>query len=53
MNNVEAMLSDPDWAKSIENQDDWVDTSRAMMSIGHVTPYLMDNGQVANIPKMK
>ncbi|KAI0206743.1 hypothetical protein F4808DRAFT_454660 [Astrocystis sublimbata] len=28
------LLTDPDFNKSIEHQEDWVDTSRALMSIG-------------------
>ncbi|KAI0505339.1 hypothetical protein F5B22DRAFT_528753 [Xylaria bambusicola] len=51
--NIEGMLADPDWAKSVEHEPDWVDTSKALMSIGYITPYLMENGDVVNVPKLK
>ncbi|OTB00413.1 hypothetical protein M426DRAFT_15457 [Hypoxylon sp. CI-4A] len=46
------MLADPGWAKSIENQEDWVDASKALMSIGYITPYLHESGEVTNVPGM-
>ncbi|KAI1316784.1 hypothetical protein F5Y16DRAFT_414702 [Xylariaceae sp. FL0255] len=51
--NIATMLADPDWAKSIETEDQWVDKSRALMSIGFITPYLKENGEVVNVPKLK
>ncbi|KAI1322801.1 hypothetical protein F5Y16DRAFT_385471 [Xylariaceae sp. FL0255] len=30
------MLTDPGWAKSLEGQEEWVDTSKALMSIGYL-----------------
>ena len=56
LENVESIgrfLSDPDWAKSIEHQDDWVDTSKALMSIGYITPYLLESGEAVNVPSNK
>ncbi|KAJ2993414.1 hypothetical protein NUW58_g1850 [Xylaria curta] len=50
--NIAEILSDPDWAKSVEHQDDWVDTSRALMSVGYITPYLLESGEVVNVPNM-
>ncbi|KAI1361489.1 hypothetical protein F5Y08DRAFT_314495 [Xylaria arbuscula] len=44
------LLADPAWAKSIEHQEEWVDTSKALMSIGYITPYLLESGEVVNIP---
>ncbi|KAI1819446.1 hypothetical protein F4861DRAFT_138490 [Xylaria intraflava] len=48
---IKAILSDPEWAVSVENEPKWVDRSRALMSIGHVTPYLVESGEVVNMPK--
>ncbi|KAI0023597.1 hypothetical protein F4780DRAFT_776623 [Xylariomycetidae sp. FL0641] len=43
-------VADPDFAKSIENQEEWVDTSKALMSFGYITPYLLESGEVVNVP---
>ncbi|KAH9905412.1 hypothetical protein F4778DRAFT_729915 [Xylariomycetidae sp. FL2044] len=50
--NIGEFLADPDWAKSIEHQEDWVDTSKALMSIGYITPYLLESGEAVNVPNM-
>lgn len=48
--NIGQFLADPDWAKSIEHQEEWVDTSKALMSIGYITPYLLESGEAVNVP---
>ncbi|KAJ8121485.1 hypothetical protein ONZ43_g2076 [Nemania bipapillata] len=50
--NIAEILSDPDWAKSIEHQDDWVDSSKALMSVGYITSYLQQSGAAVNVPSM-
>ncbi|GAW13746.1 hypothetical protein ANO14919_031350 [Xylariales sp. No.14919] len=48
---IKNVISDPDWPKAIENQDDWVDTTKALLSVGYSTPYLLKTGEVVNMPK--
>ncbi|KAN0121904.1 hypothetical protein V8E51_000230 [Hyaloscypha variabilis] len=45
------VLSDPEWAEVLKDQDEWVDTSRALVSVGHFTPYLLESGEVVNVKK--
>lgn len=51
MGTIKKVISDPDWPKAVENQDDWVDTSRALLSVGYSTPYLLETGEVVNLAK--
>ncbi|KAI1132067.1 hypothetical protein F5Y10DRAFT_261546 [Nemania abortiva] len=51
-NNVDELLADPGWAESIKHQGDWVDTSKALTSIGYITPYLLESGEVVNVPNI-
>ncbi|KAI1419259.1 hypothetical protein F5Y12DRAFT_278364 [Xylaria sp. FL1777] len=48
---IKNVISDPDWPTAIANQDDWVDTSKALLSVGYSTPYLLQTGEVVNMPK--
>lgn len=48
---IKNVMSDPDWATAIKDQEDWVDTSKALVSLGYSTPYLLENGEVVNMPK--
>lgn len=45
------VMSDPDWALAIADQEDWVDVPRALVSLGYSTPYLLETGEVVNMPK--
>jgi hypothetical protein len=45
------VLSDPEWAEVLKDQDEWVDTSRALVSVGHFTPYLLESSEVVNVKK--
>jgi hypothetical protein len=47
---VMKLMADPDWPAAIKNQDDWLDMSRALVSVGYETPYLVD-GEIVNLPK--
>jgi hypothetical protein len=44
-------MSDPDWQEAIKDQEDWVDVSRALVSVGFYTPYLVESGKVVNMGK--
>ncbi|KAI1461934.1 hypothetical protein F4805DRAFT_188243 [Annulohypoxylon moriforme] len=48
---VTNVRTDPDWPKAIKDQEDWVETSKALVSIGYFTPYLLETGEVVNMPK--
>lgn len=50
MQTIRDIIADPDWNEAIKDQDDWVDTTRALLSIGHSTPYLV-NGEAVNMPE--
>ncbi|KAL7619778.1 hypothetical protein AAE478_010320 [Parahypoxylon ruwenzoriense] len=52
--NVQAIrnvLSDPEWPVAVKDQEDWVDTTKALVSLGYCTPYLLETGEVVNLPK--
>ncbi|KFA63345.1 hypothetical protein S40285_09943 [Stachybotrys chlorohalonatus IBT 40285] len=46
---IKNVMSDPDWPAAIKDQDDWVDTSKALLSLGYHTPYLLKTGEVVNM----
>ncbi|CAJ2501516.1 Uu.00g043690.m01.CDS01 [Anthostomella pinea] len=46
---IRSLTADPDFAASIADQEDWVDTAKAMVSLGHCTPYLLESGEVMNV----
>jgi hypothetical protein len=48
---IKNVMSDPGWPAAIKDEADWVDTSRALVSMGHYTPYLLETGEVVNMPK--
>ncbi|RYO89448.1 hypothetical protein DL766_003338 [Monosporascus sp. MC13-8B] len=48
---INKVLSDPDWQAAVKDRDDWVDTSKALVSLGYHTPYLLETGEVVNMPK--
>ncbi|GAP92556.1 putative dimeric alpha-beta barrel [Rosellinia necatrix] len=48
---IKKVMSDPDWPKAIEQQDDWVDMTKALLSVGYSTPYLLETGEVVNLSK--
>ncbi|KAI1635699.1 hypothetical protein F4809DRAFT_427955 [Biscogniauxia mediterranea] len=48
---IKKVMSDPDWPVAVKDQDDWVDMSKALLSLGHCTPYLLETGEVVNMSK--
>lgn len=49
MQAIENVMSDPDWLEAIKDQDDFVDMSRALVTIGYETVYLSETGEVVNM----
>jgi len=47
---IKNVMSDPDWLAATKDQD-WVDTTKALVSLGYSTPYLLQTGEIVNIPK--
>jgi hypothetical protein len=48
---IKDVMSDPDWPAAIKDQDDWVDYTKALLSLGYSTPYLLKTGEVVNMPQ--
>jgi hypothetical protein len=48
---IAEIMSDPDWQAAIKDQEEWVDVSRALVSVGFYTPYLVESGRVVNLEK--
>lgn len=51
MDVIKEVMSDPDFLFSIKDQDEWLDTSKALVSLGYYTPYLLESGEVVNMSK--
>ncbi|KAI1373834.1 hypothetical protein F4677DRAFT_190340 [Hypoxylon crocopeplum] len=48
---IQAITTDPDWPISLKDEAKWVDTSKALASLGRITPYLLRTGEVVNMEK--
>lgn len=48
---IKNVMSDPAWQEVIKDQEEWVDTSKALVSLRYHTPYLLETGEVVNMPK--
>ncbi|KAF2648586.1 hypothetical protein K491DRAFT_612508 [Lophiostoma macrostomum CBS 122681] len=45
---IQQIMIDPEWIEVCQDQEDWVDTSRALVSLGYHTQYL-SKGKVMNL----
>ncbi|KAJ5113476.1 hypothetical protein N7456_002010 [Penicillium angulare] len=50
MEAISAFMTDPEWAEVLEDQVDWVDIPKALVSFGHSTSYML-NGKPVNVPR--
>jgi hypothetical protein len=48
---ISNLVSDTEWLAAIKDQDEWVDTTKALVSLGYSTPYLLETGEVVNMSK--
>ncbi|KAI1328159.1 hypothetical protein F5Y16DRAFT_369570 [Xylariaceae sp. FL0255] len=48
---IGSVLQDPEWHAAVADQDQWVDTSKALVSVGYATPYLLQTGEIVNVPR--
>lgn len=52
LNSLKALVMDPDWAaKAVKDEDKWCDLSRSTIHVGFDTPYLLESGEIVNLPK--
>ncbi|KAI1094735.1 hypothetical protein F5B19DRAFT_490270 [Rostrohypoxylon terebratum] len=51
MQTIQKVMTDPDWALAVKDQENWVDTSKALLSLGYQVPYLLESGEIVNMPK--
>jgi len=49
MQAMKNVVSDPEWAVATKDQDQWVDMSKSLVSLGYSTPYLLETGEVVNL----
>jgi hypothetical protein len=47
---IKNIMSDPEWLIAAKKQDDWIQVSKALVSVGFSTPYVL-NGKPVNLPK--
>ena len=50
MATIKDIMSDPEWLIAVKKQDDWIQVSKALVSVGYSTPYVV-NGKPVNLPK--
>lgn len=46
---IKNVMADPDWPAALKDQDEWLDTSKALLSLGYHVPYLLETGEVVNM----
>ena len=47
---IMSVMTDPEWAEAVKDQVDWVDTSKALLSLGEHTQYLHE-GEIVDVAK--
>jgi hypothetical protein len=47
---IENVQTDAEWLNAVADQEDWVDTSKSLLSLGYHTQYLSE-GQVLDPPQ--
>jgi hypothetical protein len=45
------IMADPEWHEVVKDQEEWVDVAKALVCLGYTTPYLLESGEVINLPK--
>ncbi|KAK8851627.1 hypothetical protein PGQ11_014106 [Apiospora arundinis] len=48
---IQKIMSDPDWQTAVKDQDQWVDVPRALVTLGHHIPFLLETGEMVNMSK--
>ncbi|VUC28763.1 unnamed protein product [Clonostachys rosea] len=43
------VMADPEWHAALKDDDEWVDKSKALLSLGYSTPFLLTTGEVVNL----
>jgi hypothetical protein len=47
---IENVMTDPEWIEVLQDQEDWVDTTKALLSLGYHTQYISE-GKAINLPQ--
>jgi hypothetical protein len=47
---IKNIQSDPDWLEAVQDQVDWVDVPKALLSLGYHTVYV-PGGELVNLSK--
>lgn len=47
---IKKIMGDPEWLIAVKDQEDWVQVSKALVSLGYSTPYVL-NGKPVNLSK--
>jgi hypothetical protein len=42
-------MMDPEWHATQKNQGEFLDSSKNLISLGFITPFLLESGEVVNI----
>ncbi|KAI4865825.1 hypothetical protein F4820DRAFT_469324 [Hypoxylon rubiginosum] len=48
---IQKVMADPDWPAALKDHEEWLDASKALLSLGYHVPYLLETGEVVNLPK--
>lgn len=47
---IENIMADPEWVEVLQDQEDWVDISKSLLSLGYHTQYISE-GKTINLPQ--
>ncbi|KAI0477923.1 hypothetical protein GGR56DRAFT_639375 [Xylariaceae sp. FL0804] len=47
---IKAVMGDPEWPISLKEEPDYLDASKALISLGYVKPYMLPSGELVNMP---
>ncbi|CAG8970841.1 hypothetical protein HYALB_00000818 [Hymenoscyphus albidus] len=49
MQAIMKVLGDADWQVAVRDQDEWLESKKALVSLGYLTTYLRETGEVVNM----
>lgn len=53
MQSIKNVMADPEWLGAVKDEEHWVNTSKALATVGYVTQYLLPSGETVNLPKLR
>jgi hypothetical protein len=48
---IKNVMADPEWLGAVKDEEHWVNTSKALVTAGYATQYLLPSGETVNLPK--